>query len=1052
MPHSLRYWRSVLCFSVAFCSLLNAKVLSQEVRGRAVIDLTMDASPDDPSLLTDSAQVGETSDRATIQGDARRIPSILGAAGSGQSLMLDAGKSQYLSIASSADVSRADAITVSGVFASLHAESEKGFRGLFAKRQPDGKRITNYGINFDHSSDVFQLYVNDGDGFRIARYSTKQVLGSRRRVHLTVSLQTADAPNEGQNANDQDTDADDLELRVFVNGVAIAPASASHGFVHGTAAWLTDITLASCISDTPVTVGASFTEGELTSLIADDFLIFPEAISAQDAATLFREVCGAAADNLTNEQKGATPAAQEPVITRLSTRGLQIGTTGPLIVQGRMLEDVSLHFSLPGITAVRREGATAQRAVFDVTVDEETVPARCLVYAVTESGLSAGEVICTDRLRQVSEGELTESTPLSSGSVAVSGILAGTEQEQIWFQGRKGDVIVAEVEARRLGSRLDPVVEIKNSLGAPLAVQWQQAELAGDARVRVVLPEDGLYFAEIHDLRFRAPGNSHWRLLLGPLHAAALAFPTGSPETENAVALLGAAGAAESVTSANDAVLPVPPLADSAATDVVEPIDGTFPETPFDAKFTAAPFSPMSVWGRISEDEQTDKFRLTVTPGQNLYFSVFARRLSSPLRPQIALRVGENVVMRSNGENGASDPSLTWTVPEKVESVQVEISDFTGRGSSSAMYRVDVSRNDRPGFRLEVATDRTRLPRNGAIPLRIQVVRKSESFQYFGPIHLSVQDAPGVQVVPSVLKAGKSNSEEFVMLVRNQDRSPSTLTSLTIEATTFGLDADITETVHVSVDADRLNTVSGIGSRMLTVASPAVPALVTLSGPPPVLFRGTTTAVPLQITPHREPDYQFIVFALETNQAARREKPNDPQSPLKPAVAATDLQFIDATAESFPLQVSTPLDTPEEELTAVVSAGFVDQPLANGSDERSWTAPIRLPIRDAVTLKVPEQAVTLVAGGQAVVMPQIEMHPLFHEPVRIRVSGLPEGLQISPVEIPADHYGVARLEITAATTVAQGPVSDVTLTIVTEQGNPLTAAVPVSLNITAPAK
>src|SRR5262249_3897171 len=61
-------------------------------------------------------------------------------------------------------------------------------------------------------------------------------------------------------------------------------------------------------------------------------------------------------------------------------------------------------------------------------------------------------------------------------------------------------------------------------------VTWAQGTnmLAGDARLSVVLPADGTYTLELHDAQYKAGAPNRFRLKLGDLHSADLAFPVGA--------------------------------------------------------------------------------------------------------------------------------------------------------------------------------------------------------------------------------------------------------------------------------------------------------------------------------------------------------------------------------------------------------------------------------------------------------------------------------------------------------------------------------------------
>ncbi|MFM8725009.1 MAG: hypothetical protein ACKON9_07770, partial [Planctomycetaceae bacterium] len=215
-------------------------------------------------------------------------------------------------------------------------------------------------------------------------------------------------------------------------------------------------------------------------------------------------------------------------------------------------------------------GGTAEAVAFDVTVPPETVPGRYLVRCVTTSGVSNAAVIAFDRIPTAADGTFTESAPAETLPVSVAGILNGTEQKRIWFKAKAGQKIVAEADARRLGSSLDPVVEIRSQQGGPLAVQWQQPDLLGDARAAVVIPADGLYYAELHDLQFQAPGGSIWRLFVGDLPPGSNAYPPVLTPGETAVRTVSAdgvsqpvalrkAGASVAAATSPALLLPLPP-------------------------------------------------------------------------------------------------------------------------------------------------------------------------------------------------------------------------------------------------------------------------------------------------------------------------------------------------------------------------------------------------------------------------------------------------------------------------------------------------------------
>ena len=365
-----------------------------QVRDRAVVSLNFDDAPAAVTTATDSGKAGKVADAVSFAASPTRIPSAFVTGNAGYSLLIDGTKQQVLSIANSEDISQPNAVTVSGLFASLQALNDGGTFGLFAKRKLGAGDPTNYGINFQPAADNFQVYLNDATGYKVVNFSVKGAIGYRRRVHLTASLDQGDAPGA-----DADADADDVRIRLFINGVPLAPVRASGGFVEGNVGWLQDVMLAKCVSDTPLLIGSSFANGEMMKLICDEVHVFAEALSDGDAKALFAEVAGAAAAEISADQGSAGDGAKPlPQIARIAPHSAEIGKTTRMVLAGQNLENAKLHTDIKGLTVAVAEGGNAGQAVMDVTADATVVPGRYLVRCVTPAGVSNPVIITLDRI------------------------------------------------------------------------------------------------------------------------------------------------------------------------------------------------------------------------------------------------------------------------------------------------------------------------------------------------------------------------------------------------------------------------------------------------------------------------------------------------------------------------------------------------------------------------------------------------------------------------------------------------------------------------------
>src|SRR5436190_13973147 len=92
--------------------------------------------------------------------------------------------------------------------------------------------------------------------------------------------------------------------------------------------------------------------------------------------------------------------AAEPVIANLNIRGLQIGGSTSLVIDGNDLgTSPRLLLNFPAKQALK-PGGSANRAAFDVSLDGQVTPGYHQLRVVTDAGVSLPVVIGVDRLPQ----------------------------------------------------------------------------------------------------------------------------------------------------------------------------------------------------------------------------------------------------------------------------------------------------------------------------------------------------------------------------------------------------------------------------------------------------------------------------------------------------------------------------------------------------------------------------------------------------------------------------------------------------------------------------
>ncbi len=98
--------------------------------------------------------------------------------------------------------------------------------------------------------------------------------------------------------------------------------------------------------------------------------------------------------------------------------------------------------------------------------------------------------------------------------VVVNGTLDGAERDRYRFQARAGERIVLEVEARRVGSAIDPALRLLDGDGRELAFNQEGRGIDVDARLDWKPAKAGEYVVEAHDARFSDQRRNFYRLKL----------------------------------------------------------------------------------------------------------------------------------------------------------------------------------------------------------------------------------------------------------------------------------------------------------------------------------------------------------------------------------------------------------------------------------------------------------------------------------------------------------------------------------------------------------
>ncbi len=1011
----------VLYFLASAIGLMIAapNAYAQTVRSLAVADLSFDEKS---GTAVDTATRGTTSNNGELKNGPKRVVSPFWNQPGRRAIELNAAQKQYIQIPDSSDVDLADGVSMSFYYLNLHNSNDTAARGIVAKRSPDAeKSVTNYGINFVAKQNLLQLYVNDGTGYRIAQFDLQKAIGYRRLAYVTATLHFGDAP-----APDEDTDADDVQMKLFINGAPLKPTkTVPEGQITASHAWLYNVKTQNILNDVPITIGSTNASSEYTSGVVDEFLLFPKALTDSEVAKLFIEVAGPNGQELARLERLPGQAAP-PSISNLSMRGLKSGLRTTLTITGRnLLPDPSLSLPIAEFTQTLDKASTPTKLIVELEVPRGTAAGFYPLRVQNRNGVSNTAVLAIDELQQYSARSVTAQEPASLPG-AYSGTISGAEITRIYFDAVAGQEIVADVESKRLGGSMEPVLEIKNNAGTPIAIEWGHVALRGDARIVATITKTGRHFVELHDLSYKAPAQSPYRLKLGNLKLIDAVFPaavsagtrasvepigTGIRDRSlvNADFRTGSGGVAEIVRIPKSLAAsgPGPIVRKSESIEVVESPQSGFQFQAVDAQFNDKHSTPITINGRISEVGQQDRYILQVKPETKIRFDVAARSINSPLDAQLAiLKHPEGSVLKaSTDQPGTRDPGLEFEVPNEIKAVQVGIRDLHGRGGAYHLYRLTVAPAERPTIALDMLTPRITIPENGSAVVEIRVRKKN----YDEAIALRLSGDDSISISPSQIKTTTPDERVFVTLRRKQGQGDINLSELRLVGETVGVDPPVRATATIP---RRPNVVSvdGYEDRLPVAVTGPTPLSIDVNRLPATLLKGVAADIPIEVTrdlEQKEGDSPIRLTLLSTE--AIRPVNRIFQTGNKPVIRSMPNQTLMPRETNGDLKVAVPADVAAKSVSFVVKAELVSHAYSQRVFATAYSKPFQLPVNNSVTAKLDDKTLKIISEQPNVIRGTLKRHPKYNKSVDVELNILLPGYKTDKVTVPA---GETEFELT----------------------------------------
>lgn len=478
----------------------------------------------------------------------------------------------------------------------------------------------------------------------------------------------------------------------------------------------------------------------------------------------------------------AVPAwGRLPVLRTLEPRGAQQGRAFTLIVKGEGLTPgAPVITSIPGTfsrLAARPEVAAPESELpFLVQLRQDAPVGLYPIRIRTEEGLSNVLLFAVGKFPEVVEAESLSKESHNNDSLAtaqkvippvtINGTLEGPDRDYYAFNAKAGERLVFEVEARRAGSGIDPVIRVLDRFGRELVMNDDAPGLGVDARAEVVFPKTSEYYVEVYDVKYSSQEQNFYRLTMASYPYAQGIFPLGWQRDGTVEVTLVGGNLKTPVRVRPNLAVPgpaqfVPVSLPSGASLPFQFRVSDLPEImePDEAKSGSnnAACSPECllpastvVNGRISRPGEVDKYRLRVSPTEHWAVQLEAADLgTSQLLAVLSVLDATTGKTLARAEAGGEeskdaplirkeiDPHLSFAVPEKVTEVIVVVRDILGRGGADYGYRL-LARQQPFDFSLQVLTPFLNIPAGGTAGVDVGVTRRG----YKGPIRLTIPTLP----------------------------------------------------------------------------------------------------------------------------------------------------------------------------------------------------------------------------------------------------------------------------------------------------------------------
>jgi hypothetical protein len=588
---------------------------------------------------------------------------------------------------------------------------------------------------------------------------------------------------------------------------------------------------------------------------------------------------------------------------------------------------------------------------------------------------------------------------------AVTAKIGGAAESDFYrFKATRGQRVVLEVVAQRIGSALDSSLAVLDKDGKELA---RNEDAAGnDSVLEFLAPADGEFVAQVRDYRLQG-GDLPYRLIAGSLPYVSAAFPFAGRRGETIDVQLRGYNlqGADKLTLRLDekARLGQQQLRTSTASGLSNPfafIVSDFAEVIESEPNTSLTHAnvvplPAGVSGRIQAAKDYDAFRFHVEKDQRWVFEAAAQKFGSPLDALLTLTDERGNVLQKNDDSNSPDPRIDHTFGAAGDYILI-IEDLLEHGGPEFTYRITATQ-PKADFEVKLVNDTPRVSRGGRVPVRCELNRQNN---FNGPVRINAVGLPsGLHAEPLILTANDPGAGLLFISAAND--APLGTAELRLEATS------VIDGKTVSHPVAAFSTDRGVKAAYVTVLEEA----------PFLIHSGNLLAT---VEQDQSVNFETLIERRDGFNGEVKVSLEGFSAGREPATKSFEFQPITIKGNESRGAVSA-----KAKLDSEIGARMVvlrGDATVNGQAVTQYSAPFpvatsEIPFMLTTTLK--RVVVTAVPAGsqssanEAVFQVKANRRAGFNGEIELKLEGIPEGITATVEKIPASA-GEATVKLLAS--------------------------------------